>query len=76
MWSSPPVFINAPHILLPADLEAPSEELVELQSNPDTAMRGWWTANKERTKVTGLQESLRVIKDVLRSQRFDVSICE
>ena len=68
------MFVNAPHILQPAELDSPSEELAVLQSNLDTAMRGWWTANKERTKVTGLQESLLVIRDVLKSQRFDVSL--
>lgn len=68
------VFVDAPHILLPAELDAPSEELIALQSNPETAMRGWWTANEDRTKITGLQESLLVIKDVLKSQRFDVSL--
>ena len=68
------MFVNAPHILQPAELDAPSEELAELQSNPDTALRGWWTANEERTKVTGLQESLLVIRDVLKSQRFDVGL--
>lgn len=66
--------MDAPHILLPAELDAPSEELAALQSNPETAMRGWWTANEDRTKVTGLQESLLFIKDILKSQRFDVSL--
>jgi hypothetical protein len=68
------VIVDAPHILLPAELDAPSEELAALQANPETAMRGWWTANAERTKVTGLHESLLVIKEILKNQRFDVSI--
>ena len=68
------VFVDAPHILLPAELDAPLEELTALQSNPETAMRGWWTANEDRTKITGLQESLLVIKGVLKNERFDVSL--
>jgi predicted esterase len=74
------VFVNAPHILLPADLfgspqrfdsisEAPSE--VDTQSDPNTALRAWWKANKDRTSATGLQESIMVIRDVLREQSFD-----
>jgi len=65
------VFVDAPHILLPAEFDTPSEELLALQSDPDTAMRGWWTANEERTKITGLQESLLVVRNILKNQRFD-----
>lgn len=68
------VFVDAPHILLPGELDAPSEELAALQSNPDTAMRGWWTANEERTKVSGLHESLLFIRRILKNQRFDVRL--
>ncbi|KAF9529808.1 serine hydrolase FSH [Crepidotus variabilis] len=72
------VFINAPHLLQAADLhgeqsqaDAEPGSLADMQSNPETAMRGWWKANKERTKVTGLEESLLAIREVLKNQRFD-----
>ncbi|PPQ92427.1 hypothetical protein CVT25_008648, partial [Psilocybe cyanescens] len=63
------VFVNAPHILL----AAASEQLAvaDTQSDPNTALRGWWKANKEKTKVEGLEESLNLIRDVLKEQRFD-----
>lgn len=48
--------------------------MVDTQSDPATALRGWWKANKEKTKVEGLEESLSLIRDVLKEQRFDVRI--
>ena len=78
------VFINAPHVLQPADLfsspqsldsEAPAS-VAETQSNPETALRGWWTANrdKDKTVMSGLRESILLVRDVLKEQRFDVSV--
>ncbi|PPQ67957.1 hypothetical protein CVT26_005837 [Gymnopilus dilepis] len=75
------VFINAPHVLQPADLfsspqsldsEAPAS-VAETQSNPETALRGWWTANrdKDKTVMSGLRESILLVRDVLKEQRFD-----
>lgn len=67
------VFVNAPHILLAAEMFASEQPAVaDTQFDPNTALRGWWKANKEKTKVEGLEESLSLIRDVLKEQRFDV----
>jgi len=74
------VFVNAPHILLPAEMlgASPSTfdsvaqaEQIVIQSDPNLAMRAWWKTNKERTEATGLEESLSFIKDLLKEQQFD-----
>jgi len=52
-------------------VEGPSIE--DVQKDPETAMRGWWKANAERTKVWGLEESLASIREVLQQHQFVVS---
>lgn len=75
------MIVNAPHVLQPTELFAseaaqgaagPTAE--EIQADPDTAMRAWWRANKERTQAIGLLESLDYIRDILKESKFDVSI--
>ncbi|KAH9485664.1 Esterase [Psilocybe cubensis] len=67
------VFVNAPHILQAAEMFASEQaSMADTQSDPNTALRGWWKANKEKTKVEGLEESLSLIRDVLKEQRFDL----
>jgi hypothetical protein len=81
------VFINAPHILQPVDIagehvnnSALNFELstTELppggEKDPELIPRAWWQPNPERTKGIGLAESLAVIKDVLQTRKFDVSV--
>lgn len=76
------VFLNAPHILLPAELfgsptrfdsvtqgEVPSE--ADTQVDPDLALRAWWRKNKEGTEARGLAESIMYIREVLREGRYD-----
>ncbi|KAF9047559.1 serine hydrolase FSH [Panaeolus papilionaceus] len=72
------VIVNAPHVLQPTELFAseaaqgaagPTAE--EIQADPDTAMRAWWRANKERTQAIGLLESLDYIRDILKESKFD-----
>ncbi|TFK45046.1 serine hydrolase FSH [Crucibulum laeve] len=82
------VFIDAPHILQPADLfnssqqsqsEAQSGLLSEVQQNqatiaatdPSLSPRAWWKANADRTKAVGMEESIAVVRDVLKGRRFD-----
>ena len=70
--------MNAPHILLPSELHGSSTAQLDsdastvADTDPDTAARGWWRANKERTKAVGIEESILTIRDILRGQRFDV----
>jgi len=52
-------------------IEGPS--IADVQKDPETAMRGWWKANAERTKVWGLEESLASIREVLQQHQFVVS---
>lgn len=76
----PAVFINAPHILLPADLAAtfgPLEALgageasVEAE-DPALLPRAWWRANRERTMTIGIEESITLLRDILHKNQFDV----
>ncbi|KAF8499904.1 serine hydrolase FSH, partial [Hysterangium stoloniferum] len=72
------VFLDAPHILVPADLPGHALEWLQAAeanaspSEPDEALtpRGWWEANADRTKMTGLHETLALLRDTLRSTRF------
>ena len=73
------VFVDAPHILLPADLEGinptaldAAEAAMGAEPNPEELPRGWWRTNPERTKYDGVAESVAVIRDVLAKDRFDV----
>jgi hypothetical protein len=78
-----PVFVDAPHIMLPADLVGQASvnaleslgaaEAANADSDPSLTPRAWWKANAERTKAHGLAESLEHIKQVLKERRFDVS---
>ncbi|EAU91927.2 hypothetical protein CC1G_04694 [Coprinopsis cinerea okayama7 len=78
------VFIDAPHILQPADLVFNSSRLEELglraevQANeaamaddPTLTPRAWWKPNPERTKATGIEESIMSVREVLMSRKFD-----
>jgi hypothetical protein len=77
------VFVDAPHVILPADLTGHTSvnaleslgaaEAANADSDPSVTPRAWWKANAERTKAQGLAESLEYIKQVLKGRRFDVS---
>jgi hypothetical protein len=80
----PTVFIDGPHILQPVDLagSAPQQSpaltleslgAAEAASDPTLTPRAWWKVNPERTEARGLAESLAVVRDVLRTRKFDVS---
>ncbi|KAF8652278.1 hypothetical protein AX16_004467 [Volvariella volvacea WC 439] len=78
------VFVDAPHILHPVDLVgAASQQSQEAAlsamgaseaslaaADPALTPRGWWRTNRERTVYTGVEESLLVIRDVLKTKRF------
>jgi len=79
------VFLNAPHILLPAEMfgsptrfdsvsqgEVPSE--ADTQADPNLALRAWWKKTKDATEAKGLKESVMYLRDVLREGRYDVGV--
>jgi hypothetical protein len=76
------VFIDAPHVLLPADLAAsfgPATDLSSLgageaEADGDAALRprAWWKTNPERTMMIGVEDSLAALRDVLRKDRYEV----
>ena len=75
----PPVFIDAPHVLNPVDpttdVERVNVEGLEKLGHPMTTSRGWWTkadSGKAESYATGLEESLRYLRDYLVHEEFDV----
>jgi len=78
------VFIDAPHILQPADLPGPisqspdtnlaslgAVEVANADVDPTLTPRAWWKVNPDKTAAYGLRESIEAIRDILKSQRFD-----
>lgn len=82
------MFLDAPHVLQPADLAgtAPTAqsaagalaslgapEAVDAGGDPTVTPKAWWTVNADKTEAYGLGESLLLVRDTLKSRRFDVS---
>jgi len=75
------VFIDAPHVLQPVDLvgAAPDNSLSSLGSpeaaNADTdpalTPRAWFKVDRERTECRGLKDSIELVRDVLKTRKFD-----
>ncbi|KAF8340985.1 serine hydrolase FSH [Amanita rubescens] len=76
------VFVDAPMVLQPVDLDGLSAQhttqqvleglrSVEASEDPASAPRAWWKSNKERTIFTGIEESIMMIRDVLKQRKFD-----
>ncbi|KAF9448267.1 hypothetical protein P691DRAFT_56168 [Macrolepiota fuliginosa MF-IS2] len=78
------VFIDAPHVLQPIDLISsharnpalslgvePNEQVSEQEQDPTLTPRAWWKPNPERTRGEGLEESIAVVRDVLKTRKFD-----
>ncbi|KAF8712404.1 hypothetical protein AX14_013123 [Amanita brunnescens Koide BX004] len=80
------VFVDAPVVLQPADLNGLSAQntaqqtvLAELGAaeasattdDPALTPRAWWKSNKERTVFTGMEDSILMIRDVLKQRKFD-----
>ena len=40
--------------------------------DPALIPRAWWRSNKERTVYKGMEDSILMIRDVLRQRKFDV----
>ncbi|KAF5382726.1 hypothetical protein D9615_002988 [Tricholomella constricta] len=75
------VFIDAPHILQPADIPGSSSgtslasfgaaEAANADTDPTLTPRAWWKVNTDRTVAYGLRESIEVARDVLKTRNFD-----
>ena len=74
------VFVDAPHVLEPVDLTGHGTSLDALgaheastaSEDPALKPRGWWRSDLTRTRTDGLDESLAFLRDILRTQRFEV----
>jgi Serine hydrolase (FSH1) len=74
------VFVDAPHVLRPVDLTGHSAtpdafgapEASATSEDPALQPRGWWLTDLTRTRTDGLEDSLRQLRDILRTQRFEV----
>lgn len=77
------VFVDAPHVLLPVDLTGHgatsldafgASEASTTSDDPTLKPRGWWRTDPTRTRTDGLEESLAFLRDILRTQHFEVRI--
>jgi Serine hydrolase (FSH1) len=74
------VFVDAPHVLQPVDLTGHStsldafgaSEASATSEDPALQPRGWWLTDPTRTRTDGLEDSLTQLRDILRTQRFEV----
>lgn len=64
------VFINAPHVLHPVDLDG--AVCVATKSDPTSDPRAWWKFNADLTGHHGLDKSLLYMMEVLKADRYDV----
>jgi len=77
------VFVDAPHVLMPVDLTGNgatsldafgAAEASTTSDDPALKPRGWWRTDPTRTRTDGLDESLAYLRDILRTQRFEVCL--
>ncbi|TFK49246.1 FSH1-domain-containing protein [Heliocybe sulcata] len=73
------VFVDAPVVLQPADIPSnwgvPLEalgagEASAAEEDPSLTPRGWWRANPDREIVAGLDESIALLRDMLKKDRY------
>ncbi|KIP03719.1 hypothetical protein PHLGIDRAFT_129970 [Phlebiopsis gigantea 11061_1 CR5-6] len=70
------VFLDAPHVLSPADLAETFNTAEELgaaeaeESDPALQPRGWWKVDRGRTKLNGIEASLDLLRDTLNKDRY------
>lgn len=75
----PQVFLDAPHVLSPADLAETFNTTEELgaaeaeESDPALQPRGWWKVDRGRMKMNGIEASLDLLRDTLQKDRYVVS---
>ncbi|KAG6910437.1 hypothetical protein DXG01_010792 [Tephrocybe rancida] len=74
-WCGIPTYHTQTHLDL-SGLGAASFDAAEATSaaaDPTLTPRAWWKVNPNKTVSYGLGESLEVIRDILKTRRFDVS---
>ena len=75
---------SSPVVLLPVDLDSSSASTslaalgasgaVTTSSDPSTTPRAWWKITSGNSVVHGLDKALLSLRDILRRDRYDVSI--
>ncbi|KAJ6588540.1 FSH1-domain-containing protein [Mycena capillaripes] len=72
------VFVDAPIVLQPADLFGSAasaattlDALGASEAIGTNEARAWWTWNNTRSEALGLPQSLDVLRDVLKTRKFD-----
>ena len=77
------MFVDAPHVLLPVDLTGHgatsldafgAAEASTTSDDPTRTSRGWWKTDPARIRTDGLEESLAYLRDILRTQHFEVRL--
>lgn len=70
------VFVDGPHILQPVDVAGFStQELGAAEAStadPALTPRAWWKSNEAKTLSFGLQESLALLRGILKTDRYEV----
>ncbi|KAI0687098.1 serine hydrolase-domain-containing protein [Cytidiella melzeri] len=71
------VFVDAPHILSPADIAESFNTAEELgaseasDADPALAPRAWWRTDAQRTKTIGVEASFEMMRDILSKDHYD-----
>ncbi|ESK83977.1 ovarian cancer-associated 2 protein-like protein [Moniliophthora roreri MCA 2997] len=70
------IFLDAPHVLQPVDLFGDTPESFDGASDPASdptlTPRGWWKfADSAKAKYVGIEATLDLIRDTLKTTRFD-----
>ncbi|KAF9228441.1 FSH1-domain-containing protein [Gyrodon lividus] len=71
------VFVDGPVVLQPVDLDGltanalGASETTTATSDPTSTPRAWWKANPDRTVASGLEDSLQMLRDILRRDQYD-----
>ncbi|KAI3602784.1 ovarian cancer-associated 2 protein-like protein [Moniliophthora roreri] len=73
------IFLDAPHVLQPVDLFGDTPESFDGASDPASdptlTPRGWWKfADSAKAKYVGIEATLDLIRDTLKTTRFDVHL--
>ncbi|KAK0457318.1 FSH1-domain-containing protein [Desarmillaria tabescens] len=66
------VFVDAPHIIQPADLRVNGSQTELGAFDPaDGQPRRWYDVYRDLTRAIGLEESLMILRDILKQRKFD-----
>ena len=72
------VFVDGPHVLHPVDLvgssTSPFSESEASGSDPALIPRAWWKSDEKRTRALGIDASLASLRDILKADRYEVSL--